>query len=274
MSTDKHQAELGDVQETLYFPLLARAREAGMRRPLLRDHKAVEMTDAIAIDQARFTGGAGGMFMVLRTAIYDHWVNRFLAEHPAGTVVELGTGLNTRFERVDNGRVHWYDLDLPDTIELRRRFFADTDRRRMIAGSVLDEDWMDTIAASPGPYLFVSEGVLVYLPPEDVLRTLRTIAERFPGSRLAIDVYPHHMRKRHAQLGAKRNVAGWHWFCDDPRELEPLGLRLLESTMYRRPPKALRSSLTLRYRTIVPLVDRLIGGMVRLALFESTTAVR
>ena len=46
-------------------------------------------------------------------------------------MVELGTGLNTRFERTDNGSVHWIDLDLPDTIEHRRRFFADTERRRM-----------------------------------------------------------------------------------------------------------------------------------------------
>lgn len=274
MSTDKHQAELGDIQQTLYFPLLARARETGQKHPLLRDHKAVEMADAIDIDQARFTGGAGGSFMVLRTAIYDHWVNQFLAEHAAGTVVELGVGLNTRFERVDNGQVHWYDLDLPDTIELRRRFFTDTDRHRMIAASVLDDDWMDTIAASPGPYLFVSEGVLVYLPPDAVSRALRTIAERFPGSRVAIDIYPGHMGKRHAQMSAKRNIAAWHWLCDDPRELEPLGLRLLESVTYRRPPAAMRSTLPLRYRTVVPLVDRLLGGMVRLARYESTTAVR
>jgi O-methyltransferase involved in polyketide biosynthesis len=46
--------------------------------------------------------------------------------------VELGTGLNTRFERVDNGTVHWIDLDLPDTIALRRRYFADTERRQMV----------------------------------------------------------------------------------------------------------------------------------------------
>jgi O-methyltransferase involved in polyketide biosynthesis len=273
MSTDKHQAELGEIQETLYIPLLARVRETEHKHPLLRDPKAVEMAAAIDIDEARF-GGNGGSIMVLRTAIYDHWVREFVAEHPSGTVVELGTGLNTRFERVDNGRVHWYDLDLPDTIDLRRRFFTDTDRRRMIVASVLDEDWMDTVAASPGPYLFVSEGVLVYLPPDDVLRTLRRIGERFPGSRLAIDMYPSHLRKRQAQMRMKRNIAPWQWWCDDPRELEPLGFRLLESAAYRRPPKAMRSTLPLRYRTIVALFDKLVGGMLRLGLFESTTAVR
>lgn len=42
-------------------------------------------------------------------------------------MIEIGTGLNTRFESVDNGVVRWLDLDLPDTIELRRQFFANTD---------------------------------------------------------------------------------------------------------------------------------------------------
>ena len=79
-------------------------------------------------------------------------------EHPDGLVTEIGTGLNTRFDRVDNGQVHWIDLDQPDTIELRRRFFTDTARRRMMAGSVLDEDWLDAVAAEPGPYFFAAEG--------------------------------------------------------------------------------------------------------------------
>jgi hypothetical protein len=141
---DKHQVQLGTVQETLFIPLAARARESSRKRPALRDPKAAELVRSIAYDTAKYGRGAGGAITVLRTAIFDSWVRAFLARHPAGTVVEIGTGLNTRFERVDNGQVHWIDLDLPDTIELRGKFFTDTDRRRMVAGSVLDEQWLDT----------------------------------------------------------------------------------------------------------------------------------
>lgn len=76
-----------------------------------------------------------------------------MAAHPNATVVQIGTGLNTRFERVDNGTVHWIDMDLPDTIELRRMFFTDTDRRRMIAASVTDEGWLETVRESPGGFI-------------------------------------------------------------------------------------------------------------------------
>ena len=142
---DETKVELGQVQRTLFIPLLARARESRSRRPLLIDPKAVELVGAIDFNPATY--GMGLRFIVvIRTMILDWWVRQFLAEHPGGTVVELGTGLNTRFERTDNGSVHWIDLDLPDTIALRRRYFADTDRRRMIAASLLDEDWLSQVA--------------------------------------------------------------------------------------------------------------------------------
>jgi len=152
----KEQAQLGAVQETLFIPLAARARESRRKRPVLRDPKAAELIASIDFDAAKYDSGFGGPVMVLRTAIYDFWVRQFLAEHPAGTVVELGTGLNTRFDRVDNGQVHWIDLDLPDAIELRGRFFTDTSRRRMVASSVLSEEWLPAVAGSPGPYFFVT----------------------------------------------------------------------------------------------------------------------
>ena len=139
---DKHQVRLGAVQETLFITLAARARETQRKHPVLRDPRAVELLQSIDYDTAKYGRSAGGLITVLRTAIIDFWVREFLSAHPAATVVELGTGLNTRFERVDNGQVHWFDLDLPDTIELRRNFFADTGRRRMVAASVLDEDWL------------------------------------------------------------------------------------------------------------------------------------
>jgi O-methyltransferase involved in polyketide biosynthesis len=267
---DPSVPELGDVQQTLYVPLLARAKESKRRRPLLRDPKAAEIVDAIDPDRSRFGGGVG-WFTVLRTAVFDHWVSEFLAAHPAGTVVELGSGLNARFERVDNGRVAWFDLDLPDTVALRRRFFADTDRRRTIAASVLDDAWMDTVAGVAGPYLFVSEGVLVYLDPDQVPPALRRIATRFPGARLAIDTYSAAMVRRQREGTAARQLAPWQWACDDPSELESLGLRVRETASYRHVPAALRARLPLRYRTLLPLVDRMAGGLLALTLFDTTT---
>jgi len=257
--TERQTVELGDVQRTLFFPLAARARETRKKRPLLRDPKAVEIVESVDFELAPVSMGPTSFVVTLRTLIFDWWVSQFLAEHPGGTVVELGTGLNTRFERTDNGTAHWIDLDLPDTIELRHRFFADTERRQMIAASLLDEDWLAAVRQRPAPYFFVSDGVLTYLREEDVTGLLTRIAGRFPGAMVAFDTYTRASMAQEQKMAAKRNFARWQWACDDPRSLERLGLTLAESVAVTRPPAGLRAQLPARYRYLLPLADPIFG---------------
>jgi O-methyltransferase involved in polyketide biosynthesis len=268
MTTDRDQVELGQVQETLFIPLAGRAKETGKRRPILRDPKAVEILESVAFDRAKYSR-TGGWTTVIRTACFDLWVRQFLAEHPDGTVVELGTGLNTRFERVDNGTVHWVDLDLPDTIALRRRFFADTDRRRMVAGSLTDDGWLAVVRGMPGPYFFVSDGVLAYLTETQVMRTLAGLAEHFPGALIALDSYSQQMMAREHKLAARREIARWQWACDDPRSLERLGLRVVETATVTRPPRALRTALPASRRLLLTLLSPLFGQSMQVTLFRA-----
>lgn len=262
--------DLGDVQRTLFIPLAARAAETKRRRPAIRDPRAAEIMAAVEVDQKLTRGAAtGGFTTVTRTLIFDWFVRQFLREHPDGTVVELGTGLNTRFERVDNGRVRWIDLDLPDTIELRRRFFADTDRRTMVAGSVLDEDWHDAVAASPGPYFLVSEGVLVYLEEDEVKAALGRTARRLKSSSVALDTYSTAMYRQQRKMVKPGGVAPWKSPCDDPREYEETGLTLAESVPVTRPPAGLRRELPPRYRALLTLSDPVLKSAFRVNLFRA-----
>ncbi|MGD9647707.1 MAG: class I SAM-dependent methyltransferase, partial [Pirellulales bacterium] len=165
---------LGTVQETLLIPLWARARESREAQPILRDPKAAEIVAALDYDFERFereTKLTQVVACVLAT-IFDRWTQKFLEEHPDGTVVEIGAGLDTRFERLDNGRVRWFDLDLPDAIEVRRRFFAESERRRFLAMSALEPGWTETVAAAAGagPVLILAEAVLLYFEEADVRR--------------------------------------------------------------------------------------------------------
>jgi O-methyltransferase involved in polyketide biosynthesis len=274
--TDKISTGLSGVEATLFIPLVARARETGKKRPVLRDPKAVDLVESIDFPIDRYARGWGSVIMVLRTAVFDSWVRSFLDAHPLGTVVEIGTGLNTRFDRVDNGTVHWFDLDLPDTIALRRRFFTDSDRRRTLAASVLDDDWMNQVEAGPGPYFFITEGVLVYLPEEGVRSALSRIAQRFPGSSIALDTYGHRMMRYQHRRAEQGDVdAKWGWACDNPRSLESLGLRVVESTTIARPPRALRRRLPLAYRISLPLLHLAmrLGNGFRLTLFHTPTTL-
>jgi len=243
---DREAVELGAVQRTLFFPLAARAQETGRKRPLLRDPKAVEIAATLDFDAAKYTMTLNTSFVVLRTMIMDLWVSQFLDRHPNGTVVELGTGLNTRFERTDNGTVHWIDL--------------------------LDEDWLAAVEQLPGPYFFVSDGVLVYLREDAVTGALARIASRFPGAMLAFDTYPQRTFAWEHRMAAKRNLPLWLWPVDDPRTLERLGLRLIESAGVTRPPAGLLARLPARYRFLLPLGGRLMGNGPAISLFQAAPA--
>jgi O-methyltransferase involved in polyketide biosynthesis len=270
-TASKIAPELGQVQETLLIPLYARARDAARRHPVLHDERAAQLVDGLDYDFSRF-GGPALLGCVLRSAIFDGWVCCFLARHPAGTVVELGTGLNTRFDRLDNGTVRWFDLDLPDTIALRRRFFADRPRCTMLEASILDTDWFDTVAAAPGPYLFVSEAVLVYLAGGQVRTALSQLAQWFDGSLIAFDTAGAVMVRNQHRNGSMHAVsARMQWACEDPHEIEQWGPKLLQTRTFATPQPDVADTWPARYRYGMPLLARLVPAVVtsyRLNLFR------
>jgi O-methyltransferase involved in polyketide biosynthesis len=218
--TASRPLSLGAVQETLLIPLYGRATMTRQESALISDPKAVEMIEAIDYDFSVFDGTMSLVGSVLRTRIHDRWVERWLAEHPTGTVVEIGAGLNTRSERLDNGQARWFELDLPDVIELRHQFFTETDRRRMLAASVLDDTWCDEVLATGGPWFLAAEAILIYLQDAQVADVVRTLGTRFAGSPLSFDTWDSWMRdhqEEHDTMGAME--ASFTWFCDDLAEL-------------------------------------------------------
>ena len=137
--------QLQGVPETLLWTLYHRASEARRDDAVLHDPKAVELLDAIDFPFAeRFGSAQAGLsqWQALRALTFDRQVERFLAKHPDGTVVALGEGLETQFWRVDNGRVRWLTVDLPEAIEVRERLLPPGERQRVLACSALDARWM------------------------------------------------------------------------------------------------------------------------------------
>ncbi|MFH8484761.1 class I SAM-dependent methyltransferase [Streptomyces longisporoflavus] len=201
MDGQKRKAELDGVAETTLWTLHHRALAAKDPGSALLDPKAIEVIDAVDYPfERRFGTGNWGLAqgMAVRARCYDREVRRFLRDHPDGTVVSLGEGLETQFWRVDNGRVRWLGVDLPEVAALRQRLLPDAPRHRTLSCSATDVRWMDEVDASRG-VLILAQGMLMYLPRDTVHRLFEACAARFPGAELVFDTPPAWMAARTAR---------------------------------------------------------------------------
>jgi O-methyltransferase involved in polyketide biosynthesis len=186
---EKIVIKLGDVQKTLLLPLWGRALETQKKEPLLKDKTAVEIIDKIDYDFSTITANISEISQIgwiMRSLLIDGIIQGFLEKHPKATVVNIGSGLDTTFERIDNGLIHWYDLDLPDVIQLRKEFIRENDRRKFLSGSFLDDQWLDQLRIEDN-ILFMAAGVFYYFDESQMRGFFKKITGKFPGSEIVFD---------------------------------------------------------------------------------------
>jgi O-methyltransferase involved in polyketide biosynthesis len=181
--------ELGSVQKTLLLPLWGRAIETSKAHPLLVDHAAAQIVATINYDFstiARNINPITRLAWIARSLHIDRTIRGFVDRHANATIVNLGCGLDTTFERVDNQHLCWYDLDLPDVIDLRKRFIPESARRHLIACSLLDDAWLHQLKTAD-PIFFVAAGVFYYLEESQLKPCFIKVADVFPGAEVLFD---------------------------------------------------------------------------------------
>lgn len=265
--------ELGSIQKTLLLPLWGRAVETRKPRPLLSDPTAARIIDSIGYDFSTIARNIGVITQrawIARSLHTDRTIGEFLRRRPDATFVNLGCGLDTTFERVDNGRLRWYDLDLPDVIELRKRYIPESGRRQSLACSILDDGWLRQIE-TPGPVLFLLASGLFYYFEENQLRAfLIKLADALPGSEVLFDACsPRGLEianRRVIEAGGMDAAAALKWPLPRARDLEAWDPRiavLADYPIFRN----MRRGLTTKERWGTLMSDLLrIMSMVHLRL--------
>jgi len=186
---------LSGVTETLLIPLYNRAMESQRPDAMIKDEKAVALVTQMSLDFSRVRqikmNELLNSMRIIFTREMDRYARDFLSRHPEAVVVHIGCGLDSRFERVAerNSRAEWYDLDLPDVIDLRRKFIGDEgERYHLLACSVLEDAWLEAAKVhSPRPILFLAETVFVYFIEAQVKSLVLTLRDHFPGAELVFD---------------------------------------------------------------------------------------
>lgn len=235
---EKISPALYGIAETLLIPLHTRAVETQRPDALLKDETAVRLLKRIDYDFSRIhLQGHDLLGIILRMREFDRFVCTFLEKNPHGVVVHIGCGLDTRFERVDNGSVDWFDLDLPEVVHLRKKLMPPhTDRYHLVESSVFEPGWMEAVHfLRPRPVLFIAEGVFLYFEKRQVKELVLQLRLKFPGSELVFDSsQPWVVFFDNFQLIFSRMRARLKFSMRNPRELETWapGIRLQEEWYY------------------------------------------
>ncbi len=222
---------LSRERETLLVPLYSKALESRRAHPIIADPKACEILDRLDYDFGALRVPRQSLVtLAMRARKLDSCVEEYLRGAANPLVLHLGCGLDSRVLRVGSRRGRWYDLDYPEVIELRRRFYRETDHYHMIASSVTDHAWLAEVEGT-GPACIIAEGLLMYLDEGEVRALFAALQARLPGSQIAFDAYSRLTAKRaggHPSL--RKTGAQIRWGIDDPRRMEPWGrgVRVLE----------------------------------------------
>ena len=181
---------LEGVEKTMLLTLFAKAKHSQQKNHKFYDSKAIEVISKVDYD---FSVAERDKFMQLgtiaRTIVLDEMVGDYITAHPECTIVNIASGMDTRFNRLDNGKINWYNVDLENSAKYRLKYIEDTERVKTLAYSAMDPSWADEIKIRKD-VLFIVEGLTMYLNQKDVEDILNVIDSNFDKCTVFMEIMP------------------------------------------------------------------------------------
>jgi O-methyltransferase involved in polyketide biosynthesis len=144
--------------------------------------------------------------MTKRLKIMDAIVNDHITHNLNCTVINLACGFDTRYWRIDNKKCNYIEIDLSEVVAIKQELLKENINYEIIGCSVLDYSWIDKATTSGNEnFLIIAEGLLNYLPEQDVRNFLQTISQRFINSQIVFDMFPKYLTK-----GLWKIITTWH----------------------------------------------------------------
>lgn len=178
---------MNNVNQTLYIPLYGKAyvSEKGI---ILSDKKAEEIwaSEGFAL-KGKSKSKWLAYYMGIRSAVFDGWVKEKIAEDKDAAVLHIGCGMDSRVLRVGATDCVWYDVDFPEVIKERAKYYAPSAGYQMLAGDVRECGWLKEITQKRA--IVVMEGVSMYLTTEQLNAFTANLCAHFEQFTLLMDCY-------------------------------------------------------------------------------------
>lgn len=229
-----------NVSDTALWVAIYRAMESERADAIFNDPYARRLggDHGQAIVDAMPRGKSMSWPMVVRTAVMDEIVMRCV-QLGAATVLNLAAGLDARPYRLPlPPSLRWLHVDLPDMVDyFRERMAGETPRCMLefVTADLRDADARRELfarAATHGPVLVITEGLLVYLEPGQVANLARDLHDIAHAKWWLTDLASPMLLKMLARRWQPKLKEGNAPFRFGPAEgtafFEPLGWREVE----------------------------------------------
>ena len=178
---------MDNVNKTLYIPLYGKAC-VSQRGLILQDKTAETIWEKEGFS---LKGKAKSKWLAynmgMRSAVFDRWVSEKMAQLPDAAVLHLGCGMDSRIHRIGSHAKLWFDVDFPEVIAERRKYFAETEQYRMLSSDLREKEWLDAVPGDTA--IVVMEGVSMYLKQEELRNLMVRLSTRFSRLHILMDSY-------------------------------------------------------------------------------------
>ncbi|MCR5491343.1 MAG: class I SAM-dependent methyltransferase, partial [Bacilli bacterium] len=179
------------VANTTFVPLVARIYFSKRFPDVFYDEKALELEPYLPDKATKGSFEYTNIASVARYYITDRMVEDFIEAHGPSNVIYFGAGLESAYFRISKklgqGKAFFYEIDLPEVIETRRKVFGENENEKLIGGDMFSFDWASGIADKGLPTIMIVSGVFQYFLEEDILRFIKRLSGLFPGQEFIFD---------------------------------------------------------------------------------------
>ena len=220
---------MNNVNKTLYIPLYGKSY-VSKKGILLHDAKAEEIWVAEGFSlKGKSASKWLAYYMGMRTAVFDRWLRQRMEEMPEATVLHLGCGMDGRVCRVGEQGHLWYDVDFPDVIAQRKRYYTEDEYYCMLSANVIEDGFLTKVQGTS--IIVVMEGISMYLKPQQLQDLMARLSDRFEQVRVLMDCYTEFAAKASKYKNPINDVGVTEVYgLDEPKNLETSGLIFVGET--------------------------------------------
>lgn len=220
---EKTKVSVQGVPETMLQTLYARASESQKPNHHIYDEKAIKVVSRMDYD---FTKASNDNMMrlgvIARTIVLDQLVEDYLQHHPQTLVINIACGMDTRCYRVKASYSRWYNVDLPETMQIRQTFFKEEGPIYQIAKSATDASFLDGVEYNGEPVLIIIEGLTMYLSEQDVKTMFSILDRKFSNAQILVETMSPFFVKTVKEKSIEGSQAQFTWGIKNGSQLHTL----------------------------------------------------